>query len=41
MKRRGKRYTSLTKNFDAANRYQVAEAVALVKQTASAKFDES
>jgi large subunit ribosomal protein L1 len=41
MKRRGKRYQSLTKNFDAANRYNVAEAVELVKKNATAKFDES
>lgn len=41
MKRRGKRYNSLIKNFDAANRFNVAEAIEIVKKNATAKFDES
>lgn len=41
MNRRGKRYNSLIKNIDAANRYDIAEAIEIVKKNATAKFDES
>ena len=39
--KRGKRYLELAKKFDRANLYDVAEAISIVKQNASAKFDET
>jgi large subunit ribosomal protein L1 len=41
MKNHGKRYNSTLKTFDQDKLYTVEEAVALVKKTATAKFDES
>lgn len=41
MKRRGKRFRAGYDKVDRARRYSPAEAVSLVKQTASAAFDES
>jgi len=37
----GKRYSELAKKFDRAQNYPLAEAVALVKDMATAKFDET
>lgn len=37
----GKRYAEMTKKFDRAQNYPLAEAVALVKEMATAKFDET
>src|ERR1041385_1287230 len=37
----GKRLTSLEKGFDKTKTYQLNEAVAIVKKSATAKFDES
>jgi len=39
--KRGKRYAESAKNIDRAVQYDTVEAVALVKKTASAKFDET
>ncbi len=39
--KRGKRYLELAKKYDRANLYDVAEAISIVKQNASAKFDET
>ena len=39
--KRGKKYVEAAKAINKANLYDVAEAVALVKQTAVAKFDET
>ena len=39
--KRGKRYLELAKKFDRANLYDVAEAISIVKQNASSKFDET
>jgi large subunit ribosomal protein L1 len=39
--KRGKKYTEAAKQVDKTNLYEKAEAVALVKQTAVAKFDET
>ncbi len=39
--KRGKKYVEAAKAIDRANLYDVAEAVALVKKTAVAKFDET
>jgi large subunit ribosomal protein L1 len=39
--KRGKNYQDSLKLFDRSKQYDTAEAVALVKQTAKAKFDES
>lgn len=41
MKKHGKRYRSLVKNFDIKQVYQISEAVEIVKKNANAKFDES
>jgi large subunit ribosomal protein L1 len=37
----GKRFAEMTKKFDRAQNYPLAEAVALVKEMATAKFDET
>jgi large subunit ribosomal protein L1 len=39
--KRGKKYLEVAKQVDKTNLYEKAEAVALVKQTAKAKFDET
>ncbi|MCR4605087.1 MAG: 50S ribosomal protein L1 [Eubacterium sp.] len=39
--KRGKKYTEAAKQIDRATQYEVADAVALVKKTAVAKFDET
>lgn len=39
--KKGKRYTEAAKLVDRANTYDVAEAVSIVKKSASAKFDET
>ncbi len=39
--KRGKRYTEAAKNIDRTQVYDTAEAIALVKKTAVAKFDET
>ena len=39
--KRGKRYKEAVKQIDRTNLYDAAEAVALVKKTAAAKFDET
>ena len=39
--KRGKRYTEAAKNVDRTQLYDTAEAIALVKKTAVAKFDET
>ena len=39
--KRGKKYLEVAKKIDKTNLYEKAEAVALVKQTAVAKFDET
>lgn len=41
MKKRGKRYSNLVKKYEVEKAYSVEEAVKLVKQNATAKFDES
>lgn len=41
MKKSGKRYAKLVKNYDVDNVYSYPEAVAIVKKNATAKFDES
>jgi large subunit ribosomal protein L1 len=41
MRKHGKRFRSLASNFDAARLYDPAEATALVKRNATAKFDET
>lgn len=41
MVKRGKRYEGLRENFDRRSAYSVEEAVGLIPQTSSAKFDES
>jgi large subunit ribosomal protein L1 len=41
MKKHGKRYNSLLKKYNANQLYSYTDAVAAVKKTASAKFDES
>lgn len=41
MKKSGKRYRKLLKNFDAEKAYDLREAIDLVKKNATAKFDES
>lgn len=41
MKNHGKRYNSTLKSFDQDKVYAIADAVAMVKKTATAKFDES
>jgi large subunit ribosomal protein L1 len=41
MKKQGKRYAALVKSYDINNSYACAEAVAIVKKNATAKFDES
>ena len=38
---RGKKYQNIAKQFDKANLYEAAEALALICKTASAKFDET
>ena len=37
----GKRYVEAAKSVDRANLYDTADAIALVKKTAVAKFDET
>ena len=39
--KKGKRYAEAAKSIDRAVQYDVADAIALVKKTASAKFDET
>ncbi len=39
--KRGKRYVESTKNYDKTVQYDVADAIKLVKQNATAKFDET
>ena len=39
--KKGKRYAEAAKSIDRAVQYDVADAIALVKTTASAKFDET
>ncbi len=39
--KRGKRYVESTKNFDKTQQYEVADAIKLVKENATAKFDET
>ncbi len=39
--KRGKKYLEAAKNIDRATQYDVAEAVSLVKKSATAKFDET
>ncbi len=39
--KRGKRYVDSTKNYDKSTQYEVADAIKLVKENASAKFDET
>ncbi len=39
--KRGKRYFESTKNYDKTVQYDVADAIKLVKQNATAKFDET
>lgn len=39
MAKRGKKYNDVAKLIDRTKKYSVAEAVALVKKTAIAKFD--
>ena len=41
MKKRGKKYTELAKQVDRAAQYEPKDAIALVKKTATAKFDET
>lgn len=41
MKKRGKKYIELAKQVDRAAQYEPKEAIALVKKTATAKFDET
>ncbi|MEJ8778701.1 50S ribosomal protein L1 [Pseudogracilibacillus sp. ICA-222130] len=41
MKKRGKRYQEAAKLVDKSKQYDIAEAVALLKETAKAKFDET
>ncbi|HVZ41099.1 MAG TPA: 50S ribosomal protein L1 [Candidatus Kapabacteria bacterium] len=41
MAQRSKRYTSLTKKVDSTKQYTLPDAVQLVKENATAKFDES
>lgn len=41
MKKHGKRFKALMKNFNAGNIYPYQEAVEIVKKNATAKFDES
>lgn len=41
MKKAGKRYTALVKNYDLKTVYSFSEAVGIVKKNATAKFDES
>ncbi len=39
--KRGKRYAEAAKNVDRSVQYEAADAIALVKKTAVAKFDET
>ena len=39
--RHGKKYNEAIKQVDKSKQYEPAEAIALVKKTASAKFDET
>ncbi len=39
--KRGKRYTTATDKFDRDERYSPEQAIALIKETATAKFDET
>ena len=39
--KKGKRYAEAAKSIDRAVQYDLADAIALVKKTASAKFDET
>jgi len=41
MKKRGKRYNQLLKNYDPKSAYPYKEAIEIVKKNATAKFDES
>lgn len=41
MKKVGKRYAALVKNYDIDAQYEIAEAINIVKKNAVAKFDES
>lgn len=41
MPKHGKKYTEASKKVDAANLYEVSEALELVQQTATAKFNET
>lgn len=41
MKKRGKKYQEAAKLVDRSKQYDIAEAIALLKQTAKAKFDET
>lgn len=41
MPKRGKRYENIVKTLDQTRPYDIREAVALIKKTAKAKFDES
>jgi large subunit ribosomal protein L1 len=41
MKKHGKRYKALVKNFDQKQLYSYDQAVSMVKKNATAKFDES
>ena len=41
MSRKSKRFKALLEKFDAQKRYELTEAVSLIKECANAKFDES
>ncbi|MBX3044494.1 MAG: 50S ribosomal protein L1 [Candidatus Kapabacteria bacterium] len=41
MKKTGKRYAALLKNYDVESSYELGDAVNIVKKNATAKFDES